>query len=369
VGNKNFIEINGKKYDAVTGRILDGETTITSKPQPVATVTPKMNSGVVDGFVRKPKNTSTSRALAKPASKQVQKSKTLMRTSVKKPEPVAKKIQASQPTISKSHLGTSVKRTQVAMQTPKSQHVQKYGEQQHRSSVAKTTNDSLTVKQQPDNHAVVHHSNATTTSHSVTKTQKSHSLTSEREKMINKALENANAHEAIDHAGNTHHKKKSSKLRKKLGISRKAASISSAVLAVVLLAGFFTIQNVPNLSMRIASTRAGFEAEMPGYKPSGFSFKGPINYSPGQVTVTFKSNSDSRWYDVKQQASNWNSDALLSNYVVAEGKTYQTYLDRGRTLFIYDGSNATWVDDGVWYQVEGDSDLTTDQLIRIASSI
>jgi hypothetical protein len=184
--------------------------------------------------------------------------------------------------------------------------------------------------------------------------------------MIDKALANATSHTQESPA---HHSKKRSKFTKKLGISSRAATLSSAVLAVVLLAGFFAIQNVPNLSMRIAATRAGFDASMPGYQPTGFSFKGPINYSPGQVTISYRSNTDSRSYDVKQQASNWNSDALLSNYVVAENKQYQTYLDRGRTLYIYNGSNATWVDNGVWYQIEGESDMTTDQLIRIASSI
>jgi hypothetical protein len=184
--------------------------------------------------------------------------------------------------------------------------------------------------------------------------------------MLDKALASASSHEAETPI---HHKKKRSKLGKKLGISPKAASISMAVLAFVLLAGFFTVQSVPNLSMRLAATRAGFDATMPGYQPTGFSFKGPIKYSPGQVTISFKSNTDGRQYDVKQQASNWNSDALLSNYILAEGKTYQTYLDRGRTLYIYNGSSATWVDNGVWYTVEGESNMTTDQLIRIAASI
>jgi hypothetical protein len=366
VGNKNFIEINGKKYDAITGRIIDNPSENKPTKQPIQTLSPKMNTGVVDGFVRKPKPNNISRTQAKPASKQVQKSQTLMRQSVRKPEPVAKKLQKSKPVIQKSQLGSSVKRSQVAMLTPKSQHVQKYGTIEHRSSVVHTTNSSLAVKE-PTQHNTHSSTVKQNTNHqTLTRVEPSHSA---REKMINKALENATAHEAAEHLSKSGHKKKKGKLSKKLGISRRAASISSAVLAAVLLLGFFTVQNVPNLSMRLAATRAGFEAEMPGYKPSGFSFKGPINYSPGQVTVTFKSNSDNRYYDVKQQASNWNSDALLSNFVIAEGKTYQTYLDRGRTLYIYDGSNATWVDDGVWYQVEGDSDLTTDQLIRIASSI
>jgi hypothetical protein len=183
--------------------------------------------------------------------------------------------------------------------------------------------------------------------------------------MLDRAMQNASSHEQ---SAPVHHKKRS-KLSKKLGISSKAIAMSTAVLAGVLLGGFFAVQNVPNLSMRIAAARAGFAAEMPGYQPAGFSFKGPINYSPGQVTITYKSNSDSRTYDVTQHASNWNSEALLANYVQTEGKQYQTYLDRGRTLYIYDGSNATWVDDGVWYQIEGESNMTTDQLIRIAASI
>lgn len=368
MGNKNFIEINGNKYDAITGKMISGDSDATPKPQPIATVTPKTNVGVVDGFMRKPKKANVTRPSPNSAAKQAQKSQTLMRTSVKKPEPVAKKLQNSKPSIQKSHLGTSVKRTEAAKLVPKSHQVQKYGTIEHRSSVVKTTNPSLTVKH-PSQHQSSSTAVATVSSAPLVLKEQPQALVSDREKMINKALENANAHEAVHENGGTHSKKKKSKIVKKLGISRKAASLSSAILAIVLLAGFFTVQNVPNLSMRLAASRAGFEAQMPAYKASGFSFSGPINYSPGQVTVSFKSNSDSRWYDVRQQASNWNSDALLSNFVVAEGKTYQTYLDKGRTLFIYDGSNATWVDDGVWYQVEGNSDLTTDQLIRIASSI
>jgi hypothetical protein len=53
VGNKNFIEINGKKYDALTGRMIANSTNNSSISQSIAVVAPKMNTGVVDGFVRK----------------------------------------------------------------------------------------------------------------------------------------------------------------------------------------------------------------------------------------------------------------------------------------------------------------------------
>jgi len=182
--------------------------------------------------------------------------------------------------------------------------------------------------------------------------------------MIENALARATAHEQT-----VHHKKKRSRVARKLGVSSRAVAISSTVLAGVLLGGFFAVQNIPNLSMRVASARAGFNASLPGYNPSGFSFAGPINYNPGQVTVSYNSNTDDRNYKIIQRASNWNSDALLSNFVVASSQPYQTYQDRGRTLFIYDDSNATWVDNGIWYQIEGKSQMTTDQLVRIASSM
>lgn len=353
MGNKNFIIINGKKYDTVTGKLL-ADTNTVQKPAS-HTMSPSKNTGVVDGFVRKPakKPRSTS---AQHNVKQAQKSQTLMRQVVKKPNTPVSHVQSSKPTIQKSHLGVSARRSETAKQIPKSQHVQKFGTIHHRTSVIKTS-ATLPVASAPAAHQ---QSQSTTnaTSHPA------HRSTA-AEKMIEAALTNANSH-TEEHP---HRKKKRNRVLKKLGISAKAAGMSSAILAGVLLGGFFAIQNVPNLSMRVAAARAGFDAQMPGYQPSGFSFKGPINYTTGRVTVSFESNSDDREYDVTQQASNWNSDALLSNYVVADNKQYQTYLDRGRTLYIYDGSNATWVDNGVWYTVEGNSDMTTDQLIRIAASI
>lgn len=363
MGNKNFIEINGKKYDAVTGTLLQESGQPIKKP--VTTVHHAQNSGVVDGFVRRQKPT-VNRAVAQPAVKHPQKSSTLMRHAVHKPNSVVSKVKAEKPVIQKSHLGTSVRRTETAMHTPKSTHINKFEEPAHRSSVVRTIQPGLSVKPQPASHEehLATHKPASLSQHQ----QQAHTTRSAAaEKMITAALANAHSHETAE--PDTKVTRKRSRLMKKLGVSKRTLSISSASLAFVLLAGFFAIQNVPNLSMRVAATRAGFEASMPGYKPAGFSFKGPIKYSPGEVRVAYASNTDTRTYEVKQKASNWNSDALLANFVVAEGKQYQTFLDRGRTLYIYDKSNATWVDDGVWYQIEGESNMTTDQLIRIASSI
>lgn len=357
MGSQNFIEINGKKYDALTGKQINHTASSMDIKKPT-TIMPN-SGGVVDGFVR-PTRATNHKSNITTVSKSPQKSQTLMRKTVNKPTQTTGKP-AEKSVLTKSKLGTSPKRLQTASEVKRSQHIQKYGQDINRSSVVRK--QPAPVKPEPQSRkspAVVPKLNATS---SQPLTQRS--LTSR--KLIDAALANANSHnEQIQPAEKP---KKRSKLAKKLGISTKVLTISSASLAAVLLIGFFAMQSVPKISMKVASTRAGLDARMPGYKPSGFAFKGPINYSPGEVSVSYSSNSDNREFQIVQKSSNWNSDALLSNYVVAEGKQYQTYQDRGRTLYIYDESNATWVDNGIWYQIEGDSYMTTDQLIRIASSI
>ena len=360
MGKQTFIEINGKKYDAITGQMIAGDNTASAKKATV--VKPQENVGVMDGFVKRPKKSSASRTAAKHAKRaNTQKSSTLMRKSVQKPKKISKSTKRSQASQLKRKLGQSPRRMQQASEVSRSPHIQKFEQPAARSSIVKKQSNHA-VKQAPK-HASHPTKAAAVPQHS---NNRQVSATQRNEKLIEKALANSKSHQSFDNHKKT---KKSRKWSKKLGVSSRTVAVSSAVLAAVLLGGFFAVQNVPNFAMRVAATRAGFGATMPGYQPAGFSFNGPIDYSAGRVTVSFNSNSDDRYYDFTQTSSNWNSDALLAKYIIAEDKMYQTYVDKGRTLYIYDGSNATWVDNGIWYQVEGDSDMTTDQLIRIASSI
>jgi hypothetical protein len=96
---------------------------------------------------------------------------------------------------------------------------------------------------------------------------------------------------------------------------------------------------------------------------------GPVQYSAGQITISYKSNSDDRNFQLVQRNSDWNSQSLLNNFVTREDEKYLTYQDKGKTIYVYDGNNATWVSGGIWYQVEGKSSLSSDQLLKIASSL
>lgn len=155
----------------------------------------------------------------------------------------------------------------------------------------------------------------------------------------------------------------------RVGFKNKLANLATLGFTGFLLFGFFAYQNIANVEMQVAAARSGVSADLPKYKPAGFSVGKGIKAEPGRVSVTFTSNTNDKEFTLSQQASNWSSESLLTNHVLASKQPFQTYQDEGKTVYIYDNSNATWVNGGVWYQISGDASLTSDQLLRIASSI
>lgn len=295
----------------------------------------------------KPTGTRTARQ-AQPAIRTLQKSKTLMRKSVRKPvtQPAA--------TIAKPAGGSNAiaARKARAQRIEKSPFVNKYNLRPRQSVTKKTV--QLPVKPAPP-------SNQKTTAKkisakptaakptSVTTTQKSAA-----EQLFDKALANTPI---------TTSKRKSTKkpIRKRL---RWASSLT----AVIMLAGFITYLNLPNLQLQLISNQTGFHAAMPSYQPAGYSINRSIAYEPGKVILNFNSNTDDRSYSLTQEVSRWNSETLQENFLKERNKEYYTAQEGGRTVFIYDDNNATWVNGGIWYQVESTA-LSSDQLLNIASSL
>lgn len=147
------------------------------------------------------------------------------------------------------------------------------------------------------------------------------------------------------------------------------ASIASAAFALLLLGGYFTYLNMPNLSVRVAAAQAGINARYPEYRPDGYGLKGPIGYTDGQVTMKFAANAGPQNYTVTQAKSSWDSSAVLDNYVKEKaGDNYLTYNERGLTIYTFDGS-AAWVNGGILYTINGDAPLSSDQIRRIAVSM
>ena len=354
---QDVLEINGKIYDAKLGTVIsDARKSSVSHeprhidgfvaPKPHTVFTPDKTS---DSLSVKAKPT-TKRSGANNHSRNAQKSTLLMRNAVKKPTPSVKPPEVltrkSKSTIHTEHHSAS--------KHQRSPFISKFNS--NVSHLTKRT-QHIAVTPHPDhqvqksNHSYNHP--PTSTTHKSTHSQHPQK-TSKSEELFTKALEKAQPPKQ-----NIKHKK-----QKK---HRSTLRWGSGVIAGVLLFGFIVYLNMPNITVKFAGVRAGFSASMPAYSPSGYSFRGPAQYEAGKVTVSFKSNTDSRSYTIKQEVSNWNSPSLQENFLARNNKKFTTSQENGRTIYIYD-NNATWVNGGIWYQVNSDS-LSSEQLINIATSI
>ncbi len=389
VGNhKNTIEINGKRYDIATGKPVVESSAVQHAPVSKTKSSPR----AIDGFINNakngakstpahtvikpaktvpiqqappstaPKKTAASRHPAVPASsRKPQRAQTLARHVVSRPKHEPTNHQTSSPTVSTRGSHIKPDRLKRAQSTTKSPTIARFPQSSATSSVNHKPEHHITKKHEP-----LPVKPAPAHEHAPKKSQHKASSkpVSQSEQQFTAAMHRSNNHTAIKT-----HKPPRHKLAQKLGVSRKTLHASAGVLTILLLVGFFAYQNIPNFSMHLASSRAGFSARLPSYQPSGFSMNGPIEYGPGQVTINFRSNTDERQFSVSQQVSNWNSEALVDNYLEDNQLSYQSYSEKGKTIYIYNDTSATWVSDGIWYQIDGDSSLTSDQLVRMASSL
>jgi hypothetical protein len=149
----------------------------------------------------------------------------------------------------------------------------------------------------------------------------------------------------------------------------RAFNLLAAIAAFVVLGGFITYLNMPNIQLHVASAEAGFHATMPAYKPTGYALRGGVHHDGGTVSMHFTSGDST--FQVTQQSSSWDSQALLDNTLALTGP-HQTIQRNGRTIFIYsnnDSANAAWVTGNVRYDITGDASLSPNQLADIAASM
>lgn len=171
--------------------------------------------------------------------------------------------------------------------------------------------------------------------------------------------------DALDKAPQHNAKAKQVKQSRKRG---RLASITSASLALMMLAGYFTYLNMPNLSVRVAAAQAGFDATYPGYHPDGYRVN-KVAYTEGQVGIQYVANGGSQGFTVKQEKSGWDSSALLANYVEPTSHGgYIPHSEQGITVYVFN-NNAAWVNDGIRYTIQGDAPLSSEQILDIATSM
>lgn len=376
----NTIHINGKLYDARTGELINkvkSPAVITtpklsapkntesksraSHRRPPQSATKKRGNGFVDGIAKNPKATthSSNKSVAikknpprtksrathsvAPVHRNLKHSSTLNRSGVRAPQltaPEAKDHNSAEKKTSKPPL----KRLERAKSINKSEVISRFSRPK---DLSKNNNNSPEVRLSMKNVA-----------NAAEKTRSAKTTGHQKHKLISESL-------SVDHSATK--KIKSPNVKH----SPKIFHFVSAGVAAVVLFGYVTYLNVPSVSMKVASSRAGFSATLPGQTPAGYKMQGPIAYSPGQVVINFGSNTDDRHFTIQQQPTSWDSEALKENYVAKQSSAEPlTYNDRGLTVYLYNGGDAAWIDAGKFYSIKAEnSQLDTNQILDLATSM
>jgi uncharacterized protein DUF4367 len=156
--------------------------------------------------------------------------------------------------------------------------------------------------------------------------------------------------------------------RHHLTLSAHHRRLATTAAAVVLMGGYIWLNNYPKLAIQNADAKAGISATMPGFIPSSYTLA-RTNTSPGAITLKFTSPSDTQALTIAQQRTNWDANSLLDDYVSQAADDYAAINGQGLTIYLYGNDNATWVNHGLWYQIEGASQLSRDQILKIAYSL
>jgi hypothetical protein len=185
------------------------------------------------------------------------------------------------------------------------------------------------------------------------------------ERLLDEALAKADAHKRALH-GNLPNQNIWQKIKR----MPRWATFGTAFLFLVAAVSFYAWHNVPQVAVKVASTRAKVSAQVPSYTPSGFSFKGPIDYKEGSVHIKFKANTDStRTYTLTQENSNM-ANKSLADTTLPDNTQVQTSEVAGTKVYIYGPNNdATWVNKGIKYTIKDSANLNPDQLLKIAGSL
>lgn len=186
------------------------------------------------------------------------------------------------------------------------------------------------------------------------------------ERMLDVALTRADAHkQALRYHAARHFWQRPSFLGRRTGLK-----ISLLVILVLAGAGFAAWQKFPQLSIKLAASRAHIHASVPSYKPDGYSLAAPAQAINGQVLIKYKAAADAdQGYDISQAPSDMTSTSLAST-LTPSGSQMQTSQVGGNTVYIYGPKNdAAWVNNGILYKLSDRANLSSDQIIDIVKGL
>ncbi len=335
------ITINGKSYDAVTGKL------ITTSHKNVEKTSEKKSTKVSVAVA-----TVTKPTVRKTVAKHTPKpSQTLMRSAVKKP--VSKQLVRVQHELTANDMAVAVRpkpsvntvshaRLERAKAVVRNEQISKFNHKEPKTN--------LTVQ-----HAVVpvRRAPAATASTDESIDTPAPKRTNVPDDMFTRAIANASHHVDIK----SHSKAYKRKAR------RHFVSMASGVLALLVIAGFAAYLNTPSLQIQVAGLQAGVSTANHNFSKTPFRYAG-VSSSPTHRTISLKT-ADAQ-YQLIEQPTNWDGSHMIDNISSKSANgdlNYDAMLVDGLIVYRLNNGNATWVKDGTWYQLNGER-AVSDQALQ-----
>lgn len=358
MNNNDYVIINNRAYDPITGLPVEGVV-----PEPIQPAAPTRQR--IERGVEMPKLHRTP-----------QQSATLSRRHVKKPRVIlpldqqasAEPIVAAYSPMSLQQL--TVEKAKPVQKFPAAPAVAPAPAKADRPAEAhpvtyRAANRSLdiTAPQRKRNAAARQMTARTEMTHQAAPQQ-----TADKQLKSAHALKNEAIYEAMNREVAPQKQKRTrAKKQRSSGRWARFMTFGSASLAVVMLAGYLTYLNMPNLSIRMAAVQSGVDATYPGYRPDGYALNGPVSFKDGEVSMRFAYAGGDQDFIITQKKSGWDSSAVRQFVDTQASSAVTTQVD-GITIYTYNG-NAAWVNGGIFYTLEGNAPLSNSQIQRIATSM
>ena len=341
MASKNYVVINGRAYNTITGMVMDDikiEKSEIEKEQSISK-----------------RGTSVSNIHAA----HVQKSSTLNRRHVKMPQrtPLAAKPQKARVDV-KQHVAVKKFSTPIVSKpAPQKIAINRPAETHPVTRRAQQRPLSVDTKLRKERQPLAINSNPLV---AVAPQKIEKPVAKTAHQLKNEAIEKALSNEIISS------NKKARRRQKKCGALRWLNTFSVG-FAVMLLGGYLTYLSMPNISIKMAAVQSGIDAKYPGYKPDGYALNGPIKFKSGEVSMKYAYADGSSGYTITQQKSGWNSSAVKEFFSEKHKNPNTTMID-GLTIYS-GGKEAAWVNGGILYQISGDANLSSSQIEKIATSL
>jgi hypothetical protein len=354
VGKKNtIIEINGRRYDAISGKPLSEASPAAAHGRHAATARPAAKA--MPAVTKKPTMSDVVRHPAPKSGRVAAPSSTLMRHAVKKPSaPLKRSMRVNTPADRPvpAITGTNALVPSSQLQARRQQRAQKIKQsKQIRHFSDFTAAPAYTPPPAPAASQPYYPQPPVQSQPATPPTGRERTNA-----MLAKALENANGHEPVGRL----------KKSKRSGKGRKAAVAGVMAVLVLGVVGVIGSQNMTNIRLALASAKIGFHADLPDYQPAGYKLD-KLSYGDNALAAMFQAGNKS--YLLTEKQSSWDSQALLDNFVSGTDPGYKTADVAGRTVYIYSDHNATWVSGGIWYTIQTDGSLSDQQLLNLAGSL